>query len=172
MWGIGFPANQQRGCVSVPKPQCTAMLASKGVVWTHSPTSTNFLFFLCISRTRTRARTCTIRAHTPGLPNRNTQHAVSRTLSLGFGWREAQFSTPVFGAVIRGLFLFQERAHTCAVKYTERALMKSVHPVAFTGQQMKSVNDGGELQMICKFTHISSSRPAKIIRVAPHIIVT
>lgn len=81
------------------------------------------------------------------LPNRNTQHAVSWTWSLGFGWTEAQFSTPVFRAVIRALFDLQAASgsHTCAVKCTERPLMTSVHPAAFAGQQMKTVNDSGKL---------------------------
>lgn len=83
-------------------------------------------FSASVAHGRVHARACTCRhvyvhARTPGLPNRNTQHAVSWTLSLGFGWREAQFSTPVFGAVIRGLFLFQERAaHTHVQWSTQR----------------------------------------------------
>lgn len=113
---VGYRVSSQAAegpCVSVPKPQRTATLASKGVVWTHSRSNTNFLFFLCITCTRT----CT----PAGLPNRNTQHAVSWTPSLGFGWSEAQFSTPVFGAVIRGLFYFQERvAHTHVLWSTQR----------------------------------------------------
>lgn len=148
MWDIEFPAQQQRDCVSVPKPQCTATLASKGVVWTHSRTNTNFLFFLSV--THTHAHACTlahVHPHTLRLLNGNTQHAVSWTWSLGFGWRKARFSTPVFRAVIRGWLDFQaaSSSHTRAVKCTERPLMNSVHAAAFVGQQMKSVNDSAKL---------------------------
>lgn len=41
--GIGFPANHLRGCVSVSKPQHTALPTSKGVVWTRSYANTNSL---------------------------------------------------------------------------------------------------------------------------------
>lgn len=96
--------------------------------------------FLSRSLTHVRVHTCTRASMHVRLLNRNTQHAVSWTWSLGFGWREAQFSTPVFRAVIRGLFGFQAASgsHTCAVRCTERPLMNSVHPAAFVGQQRKS----------------------------------
>lgn len=119
MWDIEFPANQRRDCVSVPKPQRTATLASKGVVWTHSRTNTNVLFF---SLGHWHAYACTRASAHVKLLNRNTQHAVSRTWSLGFGWREAQFSTPVFRAVIRGLVQFsgsERLTHMCCEVHRE-----------------------------------------------------
>lgn len=139
----------------------TPTLASKGVVWTHSRTNTNFLFFLSVTHTCTHACTLAhVHPRTLGLPNRNTQHAVSWTWSLGFAWREARVSTPVFRAVIRGCWDSQAASgsHTCAVKCTERPLMNSVHPAALVGQQKKSVNDSGKLESICKSIQISTSR--------------
>jgi len=46
-------------------------------------------------------------------------------VGLGFGWREALLSTPVFAAVIRGACYFEAasiHALTHTVKHTERAL--------------------------------------------------
>lgn len=119
MWGIGFPANRQRGCVCLsPNPNALQRWLQR--VWSglsRAPTQTFSSFSASLTHVRARTRT---RAHA-GLPNRNTQHAVSWPPSLGFGWREAQFSTPVFGAVIRGLFYFQERvAHTHVLWSTQR----------------------------------------------------
>lgn len=118
-------------------------------VWsglTHAQTQT----FSSFSRSHTHTHACTlahVHPHTLRLLNRNTQHAVSWTWSLGFGWRKARFSTPVFRAVIRGWLDFQaaSSSHARAVKCTERPLMNSVHPAALVGQQMKSVNDSAKL---------------------------
>lgn len=159
---VGYKVSSQPAeglCVCAQTPtRCNAGFKGCGL---DSLAQTFSSFSRSLTHVSMHART---RMHTHAeLPNRNTQRAVSWTLSLGFGWREAQFSTPVFGAVIRGLFYFQAASgsHTCAVKYTERALMNSVRPAAFAGQQMKSVSDSGKLSIVCKYTHISSSRPFK-----------
>lgn len=112
MWDIEFPANQQRDgsqqTAVCPCPNPKALQRWLQRVWsglTRVPTQTFSSFSRSLAHVRVHARTrASARIR---LLNRNTQHAVSWTWSLGFGWREAQFSTPVFRAVIRALFDFQ-----------------------------------------------------------------
>lgn len=133
-------------CVCAQTPMhCNAGFKGCGL---DSLTHKHKLSLLSLGHTHTHACTLAhVHPHTLRLLNRNTQHAVSWTWSLGFGWRKARFSTPVFRAVIRGWLDFQaaSSSHTRAVKCTERPLMNSVHPAAFVGQQMKSVNDSAKL---------------------------
>ena len=58
----------------------------------------------------------------PVLPNRNTQAAVCWMVGLGYGWRQAWLSTPVFAAVIKGACYFGGCSHTHTLKHTEGAL--------------------------------------------------
>lgn len=156
MWDIEFPARQQRDCVSVPKPQRTATAASKGVVWTYPRMGKKTsLFFLSAVHTHATRASAHVR-----LLNRNTQHAVSWSWSLGFGWRDGQLSTPVFKGSNLGVVRFsgsRRLTHMCCEVHRE-ATDKFGPPCSICWP----IDEEWQWQwkaLICDYIRISTSGP-------------